>query len=98
MIIWHPASPGLLALAAAASRALSVGADTPTTPTDWLSTLGPFGAAIGLSYYLLRRSDSRESEAMKAHRITEHRLLDELAEQRRINIELRERLRAVEND
>ena len=98
MLVWHPATPGLLAAAAVISRASQADTVSPSSPTDWLSTLGPFGAAIALSYYLLRRSDTRESEATQAYRVTETRLLDDLAEARRQNTELRERLRAAEND
>ena len=97
MLIWHPATPGLLAVAASSVRIFQSG-DAPDSPTDWVSTVGPFGAAIALSYFLLRRSDSREAEARAAYRITEMRLLDELTEERRRNAELVGRLKAAEGD
>ena len=47
--------------------AAAAGAGTPDDTWAWISTLGPFSIAIGLSYYLLRRSDERERRAKQHH-------------------------------
>ena len=80
----HPSVP-LLAYAIVEGTMLATGLFTtdsgvPGTPSEFVTTLGPFSAAIGLSYYLLRRSDSREAVAEQIHIQREHRLEDQIAE------------------
>ena len=77
----HPAIP-LLAVGAYEGARMLFGpsaADVAADPMEWVSTLGPFSIAITLSYFLLRRSDSREATAEHTHLEREQQLRDDLA-------------------
>ena len=61
--------------------AASVSESAPSTPGDWVWTLGPFTASLGVAYWLLNRADNRERDAATDARtsVTELRDLLETA-------------------
>ena len=77
----HPAIP-LIAVAVFEGAKMLFGpsaADVASDPMGWVETVGPFSIAITLSYFLLRRSDSREATAEHTHLAREQQLRDDLA-------------------